>query len=361
MSRYRIVLIVLTLTYTILISLRTGVRTMTVKKAGWRNLTINGEVLPEEFTEVPLDQLQLSPRNPRIRRLLRTNPTPTPEDIYKFLLEEDGVADLQRQIRENRGVVDPILIDPNYQVVEGNCRLAIYIKLRAARPDEPQWRTMPCRMLTKVTPKQVRILQAIYHVHSNKIKWGAYEQQGHLQEMRNKDGMEPAEIARVLGLSTKVVNTLLDAYEAMTKHYVETTKPGEDKRVWSHFHELFKKPQLATFRSNEKNLKTFAKLVKAKKIKGADVRKLPAIVTNPKALQELEKDGIRAAEAVVAKADPSKVYPLFKQIRKTTKLLNGLRSKAIEDLKTQPAEQMELRALHQALVGVAKAANIKLV
>src|SRR5207249_3913568 len=130
------------------------------------------------------------------------------------------------------------------------------------RPSEPQWRMMPCRILTKVTPRQVRILQAIYHVHSNKIKWGAYEQQAHLQEMRQKDGMEPAEIARVLGLSTQQVTTLLDAYDAMTRHYVETAKTGEDRKVWSHFHELYKKPQLAGFRSNEKNLKTFAKLVR---------------------------------------------------------------------------------------------------
>lgn len=325
-----------------------------------QNLTIDGEMLPEEYVEVPLEKLRLSASNPRIRRLLRTNPAPTPEAILKFLLDEDGVSDLQRQIRENRGVVDRILIDSNYEVIEGNCRVAIYKKLRAGRPDEPQWQMMPCRMLTKATPKQVRILQAIYHVHSNKIKWGAYEQQGHLQEMRDKDGMEPAEIARVLGLTPKAVTTLLDAYDAMTRHYVETTKPGEDKKVWSHFHELFKKPQLATFRGNEKNLKTFAKLVKAGKIKGADVRKLPAIISNVKALQELGQRGINAAEAVVAEADPSKVIPLFKQIRRTTKLLNGLRAPAVQGLKTKPAEQKELKALHQAVLSVAKAANIKL-
>ena len=335
---------------------------MTAMKAttGWRSITVDGEVLPERFIEVPLEKLKLSPTNPRIRKLLRTNPTPAPDAIMKFLLDEDGVADLQRQIRENRGVVDPILIDSDFEVIEGNCRVAIYKKLRVGRSSEPQWRTMPCRMLTTVTPRQVRILQAIYHVHSNKIKWGAYEQQAHLQEMRQKDGMEPAEIARVLGLSTNQVTTLLDAYDAMTKHYVETTKPGADKKVWSHFYELYKKPQLAGFRNDEKNLKTFAKLVKAGKIKGADVRKLAAIVTNPKALQEFEQRGVDAAEAVVAKADPSKVIPLFKQIRKTTKLLKSLRAPAVQNLKAQPAEQKELRALYHAVVEVAKAATVSL-
>ena len=336
---------------------------MTAKKAaatGWGSITVDGEVLQEEFVEVPLDKLKLSPTNPRIRKLLRKSPTPTPDEILKFLLDEDGVSDLQRQIRENGGVVDPILIDPNYEIIEGNCRVAIYKKFRVGRPNEPQWRTMQCRMLTKVTRKQIRIIRAIYHIHSSKIKWGAYEQQAELQDMRDMEGMEPAEIARVLGMSPKQVTTLLDAYDAMTKHYVETTKPDEHRKVWSHFHELYKKPKLESFRSNEKNLKTFAKLVKSGKIKGADVRKLPVIIANPKAFQALEQDGIAAAEAVVAKADPSKVMPLFKQIRRTTKLLNNVRSPAIQNLKAQPAQQKELKALYKAVVEVAKAAGVSL-
>lgn len=326
-----------------------------------RTLTVDGQVLPGEHMALPLEKLTLSPRNPRIRRLLRRKPTPTPEEIQKFLLEEDGVADLQRQIRDNGGLVDPIIVDENYEVIEGNCRLAIYMKLRDGRRHEAQWKTIPAYVLTgKVTSRQVLILQAIYHVHSNKIKWGAYEQQAHLQVMRHDEGMEPAEIARVLGLSTNNVNTLLDAYAAMTKHYVAKTKPGEDKKVWSHFHELYKNPKLSAFRSNDKNLKTFAKLVKSGTIKGADVRKLPAIVSNAKALQRLEKQGIEAAIGEVGKGDPSKVYPLFKQMRKTTKLLRALKSKDIEELKTQPAEQKEIRALYQAIADVAKAANFKL-
>src|SRR5439155_14135649 len=112
---------------------------------------------------------------------LRQNPTPTPEEIQKFLLDEDGVADLQRQIRDNGGLVDPIIVDRNYDVIEGNCRTAIYMKLRGARPQEAQWKKIPAYVVApEVTERQVLILQAIYHVHSNKIRWGAYEQQAHL-------------------------------------------------------------------------------------------------------------------------------------------------------------------------------------
>ena len=153
-----------------------------------RTLTVDGQLLPGEHKAIPLEKLALSPRNPRIRRLLRRNPTPTAEEIQKFLLEEDGVADLQRQIRDNGGLVDPIIVDDNYEVIEGNCRLAIYMKLRDGRPHETQWKTISAYVLTgKVTTRQVLILQAIYHVHSNKIKWGAYEQQRKQERARRRE------------------------------------------------------------------------------------------------------------------------------------------------------------------------------
>ena len=336
---------------------------MTAKKLdGTRFLTVEGETIPATYMEIPLDKVRLSPKNPRIQRLLRTTAKPTPDDIQRFLLEEDGVSDLQKQIRDNRGLVDPILVNKDYEVVEGNCRTAIYRKLKDGRPQEPQWNRIPAYVLADgFTDRQRLVLQAIYHVHSNKIKWGAYEQQSHLSAMRTALNMAPGDIARVLGLSPGLVNTLLDAHAAMTKHYVSKQKPGEDRKVWSHFLELHKNPKLAAFRAKEDNVKVFAKLLKEGKIKkGTDVRKLPAIVAEPKALQKLTNQGMEAAIREVGRGDPSKVYPLFKQLKKTTKLLRSVRRDDIEELKTQQAEQREFLALHEALKAVAKAANIKL-
>lgn len=336
---------------------------MTAKKVdGARILTVEGTMIPATYTEIPLDEVRLSPRNPRIQRLLRTTPKPTPEDIQRFLLAEDGVSDLQKQIRDNQGLVDPIIVSKDFEVIEGNCRTAIYKMLKDGRPQETQWNKIPAYVLADgLTERQLLILQAIYHVHSNKIKWGAYEQQSHLSAMRTTLNMTPADIARVLGLSPGLVNTLLDAHAAMTKHYVTKAKPGEDRKVWSHFLEFQKNKKLAGFRGNEENVKIFAKLVKDGKIKkGADVRRLPAIVADPKALQKLTKQGLDAAIREVGKGDPTKVYPLFKQLRKTTKLLSSVKREDIEELKSQQAEQKEFLALYKAIVAVAKAANIPL-
>jgi ParB-like chromosome segregation protein Spo0J len=336
---------------------------MTAKKAdGARILTVEGKTIPATYMEIPLVQVRLSPKNPRIQRLLRTNPKPTSEEIQRFLLDEDGVSDLQKQIRDNQGLVDPIIVNKDYEVIEGNCRAAIYQKLKDGRPQESQWSKIPAYVLDdSVTERQLLILQAIYHVHSNKIKWGAYEQQSHLNAMRTTLTMSSADIARVLGLSPGLVNTLLDAHAAMTKHYVVKQKPGEDRKVWSHFLELHKNPKLATFRGSDENLRIFAKLVKDGKIKkGSDVRKLPAIVADPSALKKLAKQGLDAAVREVGKGDPSQVYPLFKQLKKTTKLLKAVKREDVEELKSQQAEQKEFRALYEALVAVARAANIKL-
>jgi hypothetical protein len=326
-----------------------------------RLVTVGGTALNAEYAELPLEKVQLSPKNPRLYQLLRRNPSATPEDIQKFLLEQDGVPELQRQIRENKGLVDPIIVDSNYNVIEGNCRTAIYLKLREGRVSEPQWRTIPAYVLTEATKRQTMILQAIYHVHTNKIRWGAYEQQNHLHAMRTKLKMEPPEIARVLGLSEGEVQNLLDAYAAMTKHYLAKAKPGEERKVWSHFLEFQKSPKLASFRSKEENVALFARLVKDKRIqKGADVRKLHKIVSNPKALQTLAKDGLEAAVREVGKADPSKIFPLFRQVRRTAKLLKGLTSTDLDEIRKNAAKQKEIRALYDAVLGVAKATSIQL-
>ena len=148
------------------------------------------------------------------------------------------------------------------------------------------------------------------------------------------------------------MRTLLDAYHAMTKHYVKHN-PTEDRKVWSYFHEFYRRKDLSDFRKDEDNVKLFAQLVKTKKIeKGADVRKLPLIIKNSKALQKLHNSGVKAAVEEIGKANPSAVFQVFRQVRRTTELLEDLKSEDLERIRTQPAEQKELQKLQRQKVKV---------
>jgi ParB-like nuclease domain len=322
-------------------------------------LIIEGENIPTDYEEAPLKKIRLNPNNPRLYRLKRQNANPTPEQIQKFLLDEDGVNDLKKQIRDNGGLADPIIVDQDYLVIEGNCRAAIYKSLNTAQPNRESWKKIPARILPpKTTERQIAILQAIFHVHANKIRWGAYEQQHHLHYMQSDLKMDSPTIARVLGLSDAQVRTLLDAYQAMTKHYVKHN-PTEDRKVWSHFYEFYKNKDLADYRKDENNVALFAQLVRHKKIeKGADVRKLPVIVKNSKALQKLQNTGVKAAVEEIGKANPSAVFPVFRQVRRTTQLLEDLKSEDLERIGAQPAEQKELQKLYQALIKISKATGL---
>ncbi len=58
---------------------------------------------------LPIDEIKLDPENPRIKRGLK--PPVTQDTIRKFLLEQPGVPDLQKQIRDNGGLIEQIFVN----------------------------------------------------------------------------------------------------------------------------------------------------------------------------------------------------------------------------------------------------------
>ena len=323
-------------------------------------ITIEGQEIPIQSALVPIDEIQLDPNNPRIKRGL--NPPITQDSIRKFLLEQPGVSDLQKQIRDNQGLMERILVNQEYLVVEGNCRAAIYRRLRDAPQSHPRWQNIPTLVLPPgITDEQIAVVRAVFHVQPNKIRWGAYEQQEHLYDMATQLKMDIPRIARLLGVAEKKVERLIEAYEAMTTYYVPSTGSSDGRRVWSYFNELYKNPGLKDFRARGKNLKLFSQLVKDKKIpRGADVRQLPNIVSDSKAFQKLQATGFKPALKQAGRTRPSEVYALFRQIRKTRVALEKIKQAELEDIQGQPGQQEELRQLHRALMNVATLAKIGL-
>jgi hypothetical protein len=323
-------------------------------------ITIEGQEIEVQSALLSIDEIKLDPENPRIKRALK--PPVTQDSIRKFLLEQPGVPDLQKQIRDNQGLIERILVNQEYLVVEGNCRAAIYRRLRDAPQSDARWQKIPTLVLPPgITDEQIAVVRAIFHVQPNKIRWGAYEQQEHLYDMATKLKMDIPRIARLLGLPEQKVQRLIEAYEAMTTYYVPSTDSSDGRRVWSYFNELYKNPGLKDFRASPKNVKLFSRLVKDKKIpRGADVRQLPNIVNDSKAFQKLQATGFKPALTLAGRTQPSQVYALFRQIRKTRLALENIKQAQLEDIQGQAGQQKELRELYRALTKVAELAKIAL-
>lgn len=326
-----------------------------------RMLTIEGTRVPVTYTEVDVDKVRLDPKNPRInyQRVQRDGRPTKPKELRDFVLELPAVSDLFKGIRDNGGLIDPIIVHGD-RVVEGNCRAAVFMKLRELWPKDQRWARIPAEVLPQgTTDRQIAVLQGMYHVNG-KIQWRAYLQAAHLHDMKVRLKMSPAVIAKSLSLQQRVVERLLKAYQAMTEH-VPQVKSGKGLEFFSYFEELFKIKKLEKFRSDEGNVKVFAKLIKEKKIPlGQNVRDLPALLEHPKVFQKLVTDGYKPARAALGATDPSKVYPIYKQVRETRELLEGLQAHELSTLAKQPAQQGEIRGLYRAIKKVAAATQIDL-
>jgi hypothetical protein len=331
-----------------------------ISKAG-RPLIIEGKRVSVSYLEIPIEHVELDAHNPRINylRVQKDGQPLKPKELRDFVLDLPGVSDLFKGIRDNGGLMEPIIMHGD-RVVEGNCRAAIFKKLHELKPDDGRWARIPAAILpTGTTEREIAVLQGMYHVNG-KIQWRAYLQAAHLHDMKVRLKMSSPAIAKSLSLQQRVVDRLLKAYQAMTE-YVPQVKSGKGLEFFSYFEELFKIGKLEKFRNDHENVKLFAKLVKEKKIPlGQNVRDLPALLEQPKVFQKLITDGYKDARAALGATDPSKVYPVFKQVRETRELLESLQAHELSALQKQPAQQGEIRGLYRAIKKVAVATQIDL-
>lgn len=83
-----------------------------------------------------------------LRQLPVADVHPNPANFYPPV-EPDAMADLMDSIRAN-GVLEPLLVvrdGDGYRLISGHNRLQAVRKIQADEPDEPRWRTVPCRVL----------------------------------------------------------------------------------------------------------------------------------------------------------------------------------------------------------------------
>src|SRR5580692_2118269 len=88
-------------------------------------ITLDGKRVQVESVELPLDQVKLDPRNPRIANTVSISISDHGEKLQRkleeLLWQDDDVRNLYRQILANRGLVERIIVRQDGSVVEGNC------------------------------------------------------------------------------------------------------------------------------------------------------------------------------------------------------------------------------------------------
>lgn len=128
-------------------------------------ITIHGKTIPCRDERLPIDSLLFLKDNPRVYSCIAELagfddlfPAEQQQTIYDTLRKEQSVRVLIPDIRDNGGLIEPILVRADREeVIEGNSRLAAYRSLYNETKDN-KWKYIPCRIVSRLSDDQLAAL-----------------------------------------------------------------------------------------------------------------------------------------------------------------------------------------------------------
>ena len=281
-------------------------------------ITIDGKKTVYSPRNFDILKLKYYSENPRVNYILtQYEKTPSQEEIRKALWKLESTKDLYRDILENKGIIEPIIVKDDF-VLEGNSRLCACRKLYDDAKDETEkehWRCIPGILLpSEVTDRQILQLLGVYHVRG-RAPWRTFEKASYVYRMRYGFSMKEEEIAKNIGITIADVEQMIESYTTMKKEKVE------DMEKISYFIEFYKNRDLKKMRQEHPNLvKEFATWVKEERIPRAEeVRDLPKILKDKRARQLFKSGGdFRASRDVAFSRHPEHESVFLRHLKNIT-------------------------------------------
>jgi hypothetical protein len=341
-------------------------------------ITILGREITYEIRDVDVRSLEYDPGNPRINSIVSRMPTNkiTQELIGEELLKLGSTKDLIKDLEANKGIVDEIYVLGN-KVIEGNRRLCAYRRLwkkyEKDHDNEKRWRFIKARILQDdVTDDEISYILITFHI-KGKTPWDAYEKAAYIHRMIKKLDKKPDEISKHLGLQKKTIESMLNAYETMSKKYLWNSNKKslngstkEEVKKFSYFDAFYRQAELVK-RAKETPafLDEFVEWVREDRLKKAqNVRDLPKILDNKKACKAFYENGHYEAfdEAMhtLYEHKPEKVDRFYKKIREFRDLIRESEPFKIKDeLETNKNKKAEIIQCYKDLKKFCKEVGIE--
>lgn len=321
---------------------------------------LGGEIVKIKRELWKVSELKLDPANQRLGYVLRTQKKGMPatdEELHRILWDIDQVKDLYQSIFQNGGLIeDPIINDKGF-VLEGNCRTVCLRELQKKYPSDNRWKQVYVRVLPgKVSEEQVMMLLGELHV-AGKIEWRAFDQAEYVWKMNKVFGKNYDFLASHLRWSRTKLSQKISAFEE-TRSYIERTGDPQGINRFSHFEEFMKKKELRDKLEKEPDfIKKFGDWVYNGKFPDAkDVRLLPEILTHSEAQKKLENTGIREAESVLYKENPSLISNLYSVIDQASSELEN--ASLLEITALQNGDKPKLEKLQRLVKAIRKLEDI---
>jgi len=323
---------------------------------------IAGVAVPFTYEVVPIEELKLDPENPRIRFQIvyGSHKKPrNPDELLEIVKAQSGYDDLQKQIRKQGSIHEPLIVRHDGTIVEGNTRFAVAFVLNGTKGAGDRWKRISIHRLPKDVPeKVVQLLMADYHI-SGKNTWRPVAQADQLHRLVTENGVTLQEVADATRMTVKKVEQTLAAFNFLITEVVPALKGDKvkDKQAileskFSHARELMQRKDLKDIREDPALRAIAADAIAHDKIKGVEMRKLSNILNDTRAKYTFAAKGFKAAAEVLQKSDPAADSRILASMKKLTAMVNGSGSQDIELFKTNRKAQDILEALVNALNAV---------
>ncbi len=303
-------------------------------------IAIMGQHVPARHEQIPIDQLNFLPDNPRVYAAIREMPDfadlTTKEKqvrIYERLLQESSVRNLIPEIRRDGGLQEPIIVrHDTWQVIEGNSRLAAYRKLKDDT-DEDRWDSIRCLVVSTLTDDQQTRLLGQAHLHG-RTDWSPYAKALFCFRWIEEDHKDISTLAKLSGFPAAEIKKNVRIVQLMTEN--------NDGKLshFSYYNVLVRNRAISSAIAESPDLqKTLFTQIKAENFTAQEMREhLPKVIAKPKVLRKYEKGDVTLDDAF----DRAKISGTEHRLKKVRDGLDDIERPDINHL-----EHNEFKAVQQ--------------
>ena len=302
-----------------------------------KSMKILGETIPLSNDYLHIDELKFLKDNPRVYACTHGEPNfdgRTSEEqqelIFKKLLQEPSVKNLEPEVKRHGGLMEPILVrHDTMEVIEGNSRLAVYRHFHQKKT-EGEWEYIPCEIVSRLTDDQQAAFLNQIHV-KGKTSWSAYEK-ANFAYVRQERGWSLENIAEVFGESIGTIRTRVKVIETMKKN------EDNERSHFSYYDVLVRSAEISEAMKKEgvsgfllTKIQNFGPTDEDGDFTAQELRKkLPVILKKPKVLTKYLEGKIDLDEGYQI----AKVSQVEEKVQQAMNLLNEVSQKDMVQLDT---------------------------
>lgn len=331
------------------------------------SITVGDITIETEICFLPVAELRYYQDNPRIFGILKQlGNAVSQEEIERKLWEQSSTKDLFRDIKQNGGLLEEIIVRDN-ETLEGNSRLCAYRHLLKNAKEAgdiagtKRWELIRAKVLPKSTSDRIVFaILGVLHIRG-KAKWMPYEQASYLFRQANTYRLKPSELAAQIGCDDTDVKNMIDAYKLMEKYKITDTSR------FSYFVEFAKSRKLAGIKEcipvGVDLAEKFSEWVRDDKIPRAEaVRDLPTILKDKSTRTKFLGGQVTFEEALEMAKDrhPEVTSSFYSKLRRATEAINDAEPARVqEEVLADPQKKNIIRDLAKTAKRFAKSVGVE--